>query len=97
MEQRYEADPTIAGSLVEDTGQQGGRLMHDRIYQGEDGAWYFRARGNQAVGPYESYLAAEQQLVKQIRTWSRRARPAESWKPRFLQLRGVQGSATRQT
>ena len=97
MEQRYDAPSGFLEGIVEDTGQQGGRLMHDRIYQGEDGAWYYRARVNQAVGPYESYLVAEQQLVKQIRTWSRRARPVESWKPRFLQMRGLQGSATRQT
>jgi len=34
----------------------------DRIFEAEDGGWYFHVRGNQAVGPFDSFHQAESAL-----------------------------------
>ena len=73
--------------------------MHDRIYQGDDGAWYYKTRGNHNVGPFKSYHDAEQSLFVQIRGWAKRAKPKKAawhkrgWQPGRLMRRSV----TRQT
>ena len=71
--------------------------MNDRIYQGHDGLWYYRVRGNQSVGPFDSYVDAQTKLQKQMRSWVGRGGPIavlpRSWQPARIFRR----SATRQT
>ena len=53
--------------------------MNERIYRGEDDSWYYRARGNDAVGPFLTRQAAETALSKQVRSWARKPRPRAVW------------------
>ncbi len=53
--------------------------MSERIYRGDDDSWYYRARGNDAVGPFLTRQAAEQALSKQIRNWSNTGLPRTVW------------------
>lgn len=69
--------------------------MDERIYQADDGQWYYRARGHQDAGPFESQEQALTALRKQIRDWRGRANPRATW-PRTLQpTRFLRRSATR--
>jgi len=43
-----------------------------RIYQGEDAQWHFNVRGNQSMGPYDSYQNAELALTAHVSTCRRR-------------------------
>ncbi len=43
-----------------------------RIYQGEDAQWYFNVRGNQSMGPYDTYRIAESALHKHVSVCNRR-------------------------
>ncbi len=53
--------------------------MNERIYRGDDDSWYYRARGNDAVGPFLTRQAAEQALSKQMSSWSGNTRPRAVW------------------
>lgn len=70
--------------------------INDRIYQSDDGQWYYRIRGNQIVGPFESRAEAQDKLSRQVRLWTGRAGPLGSW-PRQWHPRFFRRSATRQT
>ncbi len=71
--------------------------MHDRIYQGEDEQWYYRVRGNAAVGPFNNRMDAERKLGKQLRSWGGNAGPLASWPRGWHPARVFRRSATRQT
>lgn len=43
-----------------------------RIYQGEDAQWYFNVRGNQSMGPFDTYRGAESALQKHVSSCNRR-------------------------
>ena len=38
----------------------------DRIYQGENDAWYFNVRGDRAMGPYATYHEANRALSDHV-------------------------------
>ena len=59
--------------------EEGRVIMIDRIYMGEDDQWYYRARGNTSVGPFDNRQLAEQALTKRIRSWSGRTNPRAAW------------------
>ncbi|NKC00672.1 MAG: hypothetical protein GKR90_19565 [Pseudomonadales bacterium] len=71
--------------------------MSDRIYQGEDNQWYYRVRGNQAIGPFESHSEAQSKLSRQLKTWTGRSGPAAVWPRDWHPGRILRRSATRQT
>ena len=52
--------------------------MNDRIYQGEDELWYYRVRGNQSVGPFNSFGDAQTKLSKQMKSWTGRSGPVSA-------------------
>ena len=58
--------------------------VDERIYKGDNEQWYYRARGNHSVGPFESSHLAEKALTKQINSWSGKTGPSSVW-PRHLQ------------
>jgi hypothetical protein len=58
--------------------------VSERIFQDEDEQWYYRTRGNHAIGPFPNQHLAEQALAKKIRSWAGRADPKAVW-PRHLQ------------
>ena len=45
-----------------------------RIYQGQDAQWYFNVRGNQSMGPYDTYIAADSALQTHVSSCNRRLR-----------------------
>ncbi len=73
----------------------------ERIYQedaGQDeGQWYYRTRGNKAVGPFDNKPAAEKALKKQIRSWAGRVSPKPVWPRTWHPIRLFRRSATRQS
>ncbi|NOX49964.1 MAG: hypothetical protein GXP16_05420 [Gammaproteobacteria bacterium] len=71
--------------------------MIERIYQENEGLWYYRTRGNHAVGPFENKTAAEKALKKQIRSWAGRASPKPVWPRTWHPTRLFRRSATRQS
>jgi len=38
----------------------------DRIFEAEEGGWYFNVRGNQSVGPFASFHQAESALGRHV-------------------------------
>ena len=71
--------------------------MNNRIYQGQDSQWYYRVRGNQAVGPFETYNDAQRKLDKQMKAWTGRGGPLSTWPRSWQPARMLRRSATRQT
>ena len=71
--------------------------MHDRIFQGEDNAWYYRVRGNHEMGPFENRRVAEEALAKQMRSWAGRAGPSATWSRTLHPARIFRRSAPRQS
>jgi len=74
-------------------------MTTNRIFQGEDGEWYFHMRGNQAAGPFASFQEAGAALNRHVKTCKRRTDfniPwPRAWTPARLLRRGV--SAPRHT
>ena len=71
--------------------------MHDRIFRGDDDAWYYRARGNTQIGPFSSYADAERALQKRIRSWAGRTKPRTKWHHEWRPAKMLRRSATRHT
>ena len=71
--------------------------MNDRIYQGNDARWYYRVRGNQVVGPFDTYNDAQSKLNKQMNHWTGRSGPIAVWPRHWQPARLLRRSATRQT
>ncbi|XOV84039.1 MAG: DUF6316 family protein [bacterium] len=69
--------------------------MDERIYQTEDGQWYYRVRGHQDAGPFPSEEAAATELRKQIRSWRGRTAPRKVWPRNLPTSRFFRRSATR--
>ncbi|MCH8141232.1 MAG: hypothetical protein IH908_06505 [Proteobacteria bacterium] len=55
----------------------------DRIYQGENDRWFFNVRGNEAMGPYETYPDADRALAKHVNHYRSRTDVKARW-PRML-------------
>ena len=73
----------------------GEESVNERIYRGDDGSWYYRARGNDAVGPYDSQEAAEAALDRQVQSWSGRGKPRTIWTQHLPSSKLFRRSATR--
>ncbi len=69
--------------------------MDERIYQTDEGQWYYRARGHQDAGPFPNEEAAEAALRKQVRNWRGRGTPRKSSPGNLTTLRFFRRSATR--
>lgn len=66
----------------------------DRIYQADDELlWYFNVRGNQSMGPFDSYHAAQTALGEHVDACSRRLNGNIAW-PRFLRPHKTRRSRT---
>ena len=72
----------------------GGRV-NERIYRGDNGSWYYRARGTDAVGPFATLEDAETALKKQTRSWSGRARRRTIWSQHLPSSKLFRRSASR--
>lgn len=70
--------------------------MHDRIYQGTNGQWYYRTRGNDA-GPFKTRQEAEHKLNKKLRGWKREMGILSIWPRQWHLLRLFRRSVTRQS
>ena len=44
-------------------------MANDRIYQNDDGEWFFRVRGNHDVGPFPTEAQAVEKLEKHVAQW----------------------------
>lgn len=71
--------------------------MTDRIYQGEDDSWYYRVRGNDKVGPFDSAIETQQALNRQLALWHGRTGPSAVWPQDWNPARFLRRSVTRQT
>ena len=74
----------------------GDRYMQDRIFQADDGQWYYRVRSNQDAGPFASRAVAQRKLDKQMRMWTGFG-PLANWKRALQSNKVMRRSATRQT
>ena len=72
------------------------RMANDRIFQSDDGKWYFRVRGNQDVGPFETEAQAAANLEERIANWTGRTSPTLSWPRSWHPARIFRRSAPRQ-
>ena len=70
--------------------------MQDRIFQGDDDQWYYRVRGNKAIGPFATRGDAEHKLNKQLSHWGAGNGPLASWPRNWQPGRVFRRSATRQ-
>ncbi len=72
-------------------------MTTDRVYQGDDNQWYFNIRGNQPLGPFETYHLAEKALHDHVSRHSARVSSRIRW-PRVLKpTRILRRSAPRHT
>lgn len=72
--------------------------MKDRIYQdGEDQLFYYRARGNQVVGPFDTRQHAQKSLDRLTRQWAASPRQKSTWSLGLQPARIFRRSATRHT
>ncbi len=71
-------------------------MVNERIYQRDDGAWYFDVRGKISVGPFEDPFDAENSLKRYVTTCRRRAAPNPSLPRSWNPFRWFSRSATRQ-
>lgn len=75
---------------------KGGTGMQNRIYQGDDGQWYYRVRGNHSIGPFDASTDAERALNQQLRSWVKRG-PLNALQRTWHPARLLRRSATRQS
>ncbi len=75
---------------------KGGRHMNDRVFRAKDDHWYYRARGNQDIGPFDSRFEAERSLQKQMRGWTGIGGPLAVWPRSWQPGKFFRRSATRQ-
>lgn len=61
-------------------------MITERVFQHEDGSWYFRIRGNATVGPYPNYREANDSLQRYVASCRRQSELTPSW-PRWLHPR----------
>jgi hypothetical protein len=67
----------IVGQLVMNT---------ERVFEHEDGSWYFRIRGNATMGPYTTFREANDSRGRYVESCRRQSDLAPSW-PRWLHPR----------
>jgi hypothetical protein len=70
-------------------------MADDRVYKNDNGQWFFRIRGKQDIGPFDTQAKATEMLDKRVTTWSDRTSPNSPW-PRSWRPRIFRRSATRQ-
>ena len=70
--------------------------MNERIYQDDNGAWFYHIRGNQVVGPFDSYDLADHNLNKHVSSCSRRVSAGFQWPRNWSPGRLLRRSAARQ-
>lgn len=61
-------------------------MSSERMFQREDGRWYFRIRGNTTMGPYSSHREASESLNRYVASCRRQAEMSLSW-PRWLHVK----------
>jgi hypothetical protein len=61
-------------------------MNKERIFENEDGSWYFRIRGNATMGPYTTYREANDSRERYVESCRRQSDLTPSW-PRWLHLR----------
>lgn len=68
--------------------QDGDQLVMsiERVFEHEDGSWYFRIRGNATMGPYTNSREANDSLHRYVESCQRQSDLTPSW-PRWLHLR----------
>ena len=71
--------------------------VNDRIFLADDQLWYYRTRGNNKVGPFETRADAERRLERQLTTWKGRIGTNESQARTNHSPRLFRRSATRQS
>ena len=60
--------------------------MHsERIFQKEDGRWYFRIRGRTSMGPYTNHREANDSLNRYVASCKRQAEMSLTW-PRWMHV-----------
>lgn len=58
----------------------------DRVFEHEDGSWYFRIRGNATMGPYTTHREANDSRERYVESCRRQSDLAPRW-PRWLHLK----------
>ncbi len=72
--------------------------MKDRIYQNDDDEqFYYRARGNQVVGPFDTRQHAQKSLNRLTRQWTTSPAQKSAWLRPLQPARIFRRSATRHT
>ena len=61
-------------------------MSSERIFQREDGRWYFRIRGDTSMGPYSSHREASGSLARYVESCRRQAEMSFTW-PRWFHMR----------
>jgi hypothetical protein len=61
-------------------------MSSERIFQKEDGRWYFRIRGNTSMGPYTSHREANDSLNRYVASCKRQAEMSLTW-PRWMHVK----------
>ncbi|MCH1550929.1 MAG: hypothetical protein L7T19_07180 [Pseudomonadales bacterium] len=62
-------------------------IINKRIYLSDDDQWYWRLRGGDTVGPFDSQEAAELSLAEKMRSWHNpKGRPIKQAKTRLAFL-----------
>ena len=61
-------------------------MSSERIFQKEDGRWYFRIRGNTSMGPYTNHREANDSLNRYVASCQRQAEMSLTW-PRWLHVK----------
>jgi hypothetical protein len=61
-------------------------MQSERIFQREDGRWYFRIRGDTSMGPYSSHREASESMNRYVASCRRQSEMSFTW-PRWLHLR----------
>jgi len=61
-------------------------MLSERMFQREDGRWYFRIRGNTTMGPYSSHREASESLNRYVASCRRQAEMSFTW-PRWMHVK----------
>jgi hypothetical protein len=61
-------------------------MQSERIFQKEDGRWYFRIRGNTSMGPYSSHREASESMNRYVASCRRQSEMSFTW-PRWMHVR----------
>jgi hypothetical protein len=68
------------------TNEGASEMQSERMFQREDGRWYFRIRGNTSMGPYSSHREASESMNRYVASCRRQSEMSFTW-PRWLHVR----------